>query len=124
MTKYNEDWRIKEIMQAAREGVSIAGCARAGGISHETLCQWRNNNPEFSERFERARSEGERRLVKDVGTQRPDWLLATSYGYKKTEGKEISGPEGRPIAIEQLDLSHLSNEELAEIEEKITRDDK
>ena len=55
----------------------------------------------------------------DITAQK--FYLKCQAGWTPTQGHEISGPEGRPIAIEQLDLSHLSNEELAEIEEKITR---
>ena len=100
MSKKDDEWRREEILQAAREGTSVAGCARAGGISRETLYQWLNNEPDFSDRFERARSEGEQELVRKAKDKRPDWLLATSYGYKKTEKRELVGKDGGPIQKE------------------------
>ena len=116
MSKFDDDWRIEKILDAAKQGVSIAGCARAGGIGESTLHDWLNKETEehveFSERFQRARSEGERRLVEDVADRRPDWLLATSYDYTKTEAKEISGPDGGPINISHDDLKDMSEEEL------------
>lgn len=97
--------RQAEILAAAREGKSQAGCARAAGIDESTLRGWIDRHEEFSRAFRRARGEGESRLVRD-GLYDPDtdssmakFLLTTSFDYVKTEKRELTGDGGGPVEI-------------------------
>lgn len=47
--------------------------------------------------------------------------IGKSRGY--TTGKEVSGPDGGPISIEQYDLSKLSDEELEKLEDLLGKAD-
>lgn len=80
--------RVEEILEAAREGTTVEGCCRAAGIGVSTLYDWFDRDPELSERFNRARHQGERRLVEEVAEEDPKFLLERSYEYSKTERKE------------------------------------
>ena len=101
------------------------------GIAEGTWYNLVERHPELHEAYTRGRAKASANIgqslfqrAKQGDGRAQEFYLKCQAGWKPTQGHEISGPEGRPIAIEQLDLSHLSNEELAEIEEKITRDDK
>ena len=102
--KFNDD-RAERAIEAAREGFSKAGCARAAGVSHTALERWLDSNPEydggyFRAAFTRARHQGERKLVKgplvndpmedrEVDGQHARFLLSTSFDYVKTEKREL-----------------------------------
>lgn len=82
-------------MKAARQGVSMAGCARATGFDKSTLHYHLENDEDFSNEFELARSEGEAKLInnglymKTVNSSMAKFLLKASFGYKTTEKKEL-----------------------------------
>lgn len=95
--KFNED-REEDILDAARNGASIRGCARAGRIDKRTLGRWLDAGKEeteagresvlatFYEKFRAARSEGEQELLKATAQKDPRFILATSFDYvKKSE---------------------------------------
>ena len=88
-SKFNED-RKERILQAARNGTTKAGCARAGGINESTLYDWLNKYPDFSKSFKRARAEGEQQLIQDEDVD-PEFVLERSYGYTKSQEIEHSG---------------------------------
>jgi transposase-like protein len=75
-----------DILAAAREGLTYEGIARVAGIGVSTLHDWREEHPQFSEALERARSQAERDLIRDVD---PEFVLERSYGYVKTEKREV-----------------------------------
>jgi len=85
------DDRREAALEAAREGKSKAGCARAAGVAKSTLSDWVDANDEFRNGFRRARAEGESELVRggltddDVDSSMAKFLLATSFDYQKTE---------------------------------------
>jgi len=92
--------RAEEVKQAARQGMSKAGCARAAGVGEATLQRWLEDNDEFRSGFTRARSEGEQKLVtgplfsdeeasREMDGQHARFLLSTSFDYQKTEKKEL-----------------------------------
>lgn len=111
--KFTDD-RVKDAIEAAKDGFSKAGCARAAGVVPSTLNNWLNANPdygdgEFLEAFTRARHQGEKQLVTeplytedaDGPTNRPEmdgqharFLLSTSFDYKKTEKQEVEHSGG------------------------------
>lgn len=99
-SKFTEE-RVETLLDAARSGMTVEGCARAAGIGESTLHDWRNEHSEFSEAFNRARAEGERRLVDDVAADDPKFILERSYGYTKTEKREVehTGEGGGPLEV-------------------------
>jgi len=95
-----------DILEAARDGVSKSGCARAAGVSHTELNRYLDAHPDFRSAFARARNTGERTLIEgglrdpDVDSSMAKFLLASSFDYKKTEQREVTGQGGGPVEIE------------------------
>jgi len=85
-----------DILNAAREGLTLEGCARVAGIGVSTLREWRKEHEDFSAALRRARAEAERELIQDVD---PEFVLERSYGYMKTEKREITGEDGGGLTI-------------------------
>lgn len=122
-----------QIIEYAREPITIAGIARAVGKSDEWLYsklrkgeqhQLDGKETEYSEffaRFTQARAQEEIELVQAIKNMRPQdlkWLLSTSFGYKKVEGMELTGKDGEPLVDDDgPDLSNLSTEELKQFKE-------
>lgn len=98
-SKYTDD-RAQDALEAARMSKSKSGCARAAGVELPTLNRWLDKNPdlddgrEFRLAFAQARRDGETVLVHgglrndDIDTSMAKFLLATSFGYVKTERRE------------------------------------
>lgn len=99
-SKYTEE-RREAILEAARHGTTIEGCARAGGIHHSTLYDWMDQYDEFSEAFNRARAAGEQRLIPEAD---PEFILERSYGYTKTQEIEHSGEGGIVVYTQAEDV--------------------
>lgn len=100
-TKYNQD-RADDILDAAREGKTKEGCARAGGISYDTLRRWLDRGEDgeepfakFREAFDLARAEGESHLVERVADRKPEFILERSYGYTRTQRVEHDHGTGK-----------------------------
>ena len=89
------DERREAALEAARDGKSKAGCARAAGVSDSTLLDWVDTHDEFRSAFRRARAAGETELLRggltddDVDSSMAKFLLSTSFGYVKTERHEV-----------------------------------
>jgi hypothetical protein len=90
----------EDILEAARMGLSKAGCARAAGCEKSSLLRYLDDHPEFRTDFMRARAEGEERLARgalykdpteprEMDGQHARFLLSTSFGYVKTEKREV-----------------------------------
>lgn len=85
----------EDILQAARDGHSKAGCARAAGTGSMQLERYLDSHPEFREAFMRARKKGENTLIKrglfdeDTDSSMAKFLLSTSFDYVKTEKREL-----------------------------------
>ena len=86
-----------DLLQAAKTGLSLRGCARAAGVSHSQLRRYLDAHEEFRSSFERARAHGEAELIEGglrdegVDTSMAKFILASSYGYKKAEKREVEG---------------------------------
>jgi len=90
-----------DILEAARIGMSKAGCARAAGVSHTELQRYLDAHEDFRSAFMRARNAGERRLITgplvepddpgepEMDGQHARFLLSTSFDYQKTEKREL-----------------------------------
>jgi len=100
----------EDILDAANNGFSKAGCARAAGVDKASLLRYLDAHPEFRTAFMRARSKGERRLVtgplfneedapREMDGQHARFLLSTSFDYVKTERKEITGEDGGAVEV-------------------------
>lgn len=94
-SKFDDEAR-EAALGAAREGKSKAGCARAAGVDESTLRGWLDRHESFSRAFAQARAEGESRLLDGGLTGEVDptmarFLLASSFGYVKTEKREHEG---------------------------------
>lgn len=99
----------EHILDAARNGTTKEGCARAGGVTYETLRTWLEEKDEFSAKFRRERAKAEQDLVEDARDDDPKWVLERSYGYVKTERREIEGEHEHDHSGE-VDLSLSSDE--------------
>jgi hypothetical protein len=53
-TKYTPE-RVAAILRDIRAGLFLKAAAAANGISYETLCAWRRENPDFSDAVNEAR---------------------------------------------------------------------
>jgi len=98
-SKFNDE-RAEKAKEAARQGMSKAGCARAAGVDRHTLERWLSEREGFRTAFMRARHEGEHRLVtealwndenaeREIDGQHARFLLSTSFDYVKTEKTEV-----------------------------------
>lgn len=112
-SKFTDD-RAQAAIEAAELGKSIRGCERAAGVSHGTIDNWLDRNPRFEtadgdERqffssFRRARGVGETTCIENGRSEDGDasfekFLLASSFDYKKTEKRELTGDEGGAIEV-------------------------
>lgn len=95
--KLDDHW--DDILEGARQSMSIEGCARLAGVTEQTLHNWLNENEEFFESFNRARAEGELDLIQNVDDAGSRFLLERSYGYTKTEERQITGGGGGPVEV-------------------------
>lgn len=116
-TKFS-DKRARAAIKAARNSKSRNGCARAAAVSLHTLNNWLDMGLEYTDKngetkdflqsFMRARAEGELLLVQgglksdDIDSSMAKFLLATSFGYKKTEKRELTGEDGGPLEIDSI----------------------
>ena len=98
-SKFNEE-RREAILEAARRGTTVEGCARAAGIHHSTLYDWLDSFDDFSEAFNRARAEGEQRLVEEVAVEDPKFILERSFDWVKTQEVQHTGDGGGPLQIQ------------------------
>lgn len=115
---HGRDFSITEsdhdaILEAARQGMSKSGCARAAGTGPDQLERYLDAHPDFRDAFTRARHKGERRLVTgplqesvhpdepEMNGQHARFLLSTSFDYVKTEKREHehSGADGGPLEV-------------------------
>lgn len=113
------DELAREAIDAATTRYSYAGIERAIGVGEETLNGeggWLDqdltfedadgNERNFSRALERARGDGEEELIQgglyddEMDTSMAKFLLATSYGHKKTEAREVTGDGGGPVQVE------------------------
>lgn len=110
-SKYSEE-RATQAIEAAEEGKSKSGCARAAGVPQSTLQDWLNadymyEGDQFPVAFARARAKGETKLLSgglydpDVDSSMAKFLLASSFDYVKAEKREMehSGEGGGPVEV-------------------------
>lgn len=109
-----------DVLEAASQGKSVRGCARAAGVSHSQLRRYLDAHEDFRSSFERARARGESELIKgglrdeDVDSSFAKFLLASSFDYTKKEKREVDH-QG------EVDLS-MSPEQKEQLDELFDRE--
>ena len=113
-TKFSDE-RAQAAVAAARFGKSKRGCERAAGVAKGTLDNWLDQGYTFTDEsgqiasfftaFAQARARGESQCIENARREDGDpsferFMLASSYGYKKTEQREVTGEDGGPVSIE------------------------
>jgi transposase-like protein len=78
-----------EIYAAAEEGMTLEGCARIAGIDESTLHRWKNKYEDFRKSLKRARAKGELKHLRSVDNNGSRFILERSFGYVKTEKREL-----------------------------------
>ena len=116
--------RREQVIERAKLGATLEGCARAAGISYRTLRNWLNKGRDrddfedeyvqFFQAFQRARATGEGRLLQATLQDDPKFILQSSYDYVKTDRKEVD-------ANVDADLT-LSTEEKEQLNDLFDRD--
>lgn len=99
----------EDILDAARRGKSKRDCARAGGVSKDSLQRYIDAHDEFRDSFRRARAKGSDRLIEgglcdeDVDSSMAKFLLASSYDYVKKEQRELehSGDVDHTVELDE-----------------------
>ena len=89
-----------DIMIGARQGMTLEGCARLAGVAEKTLHSWINNNEDFRKSLKRARAQGELKHLQTVNDRGSQFLLERSFGYVKTEKREIMGEDGGAVKVD------------------------
>jgi hypothetical protein len=88
-----------DILTGARQGMTLEGCARLAGIDESTLHRWINKYDEFRKSLKRARAHGELQHLQSVNDRGSQFILERSFGYVKTEKREIMGEDGGPVDV-------------------------
>jgi len=92
-----------DIMAGARQGMTLEGCARLAGVAEKTLHEWKNEHEDFRKSLRRARAQGELQHLQSVNDSGSRFVLERSFGYTKTEKREITGEGGGPLMILETD---------------------
>lgn len=133
----------RAFLVAYSEVGTITHAAELAGITRRTVQNWKNSDPDFAAAMveaeekaaERLEQEARRRAVegvaepvyqggKQVGTVRKysDTLLifllkgAKPEKYRERVSQEISGPGGKPVQMQAVNLANLTDEELDQLE--------
>lgn len=102
-----------DILDGAREGMTLAGCARLAGVTEQTLHNWLNEHEVFFESLNRARAKGELDRLENANDPGARFVLERSYGYTKSQEVEHSG---------EVDLLSLSAEEKEQLDDLFDRE--
>lgn len=101
-SKLADHW--DDIMAGARQGMTLEGCARLAGVTARTLRNWRNNHDEFAEELRRARAHGELQHLQSVNDRGSQFILERSFGYVKTEKREVEAEHTHDASEQYADL--------------------
>jgi len=90
---------LQKMIEVARSGLPLRFVAAAGGISQQTLCDWRDSDPAFGLAIEQARAESVRERWEEirkqgVGTKdRPGNWAALGWQLERSFPSEFGRPE-------------------------------
>lgn len=105
--------REDDILAGARMGMTLEGCARLAGVDESTLHRWKKNYEDFRKSLKRARAQGELQHIQSVNDSGSRFLLERSYGYVKTEKREVDAQHDH-TGLADLSLSSEEKEQLEE----------
>jgi len=80
-----------DILTGARQGMTLEGCARLAGVDESTLHRWIDKHEDFRKSLKRARAQGELQHLQSVNDAGSRFVLERSFGYVKTEKREVDG---------------------------------
>ena len=86
-----------DILVGARQGMTMEGLARLAGVDESNLYRYLDKNPEFRKSLKRARAQGELKHLQSVNDRGSQFLLERSFGYVKTEKREIEADNTHKI---------------------------
>ena len=78
-----------DIYAGARQGMTLEGCARLAGVDESTLYRWIEKYEDFRKSLNRARAHGELQHLQSVNDSGSRFILERSFGYTKTEKREL-----------------------------------
>lgn len=113
--------RVKEILCAIAEGLPAKYAAAFVGISQDTLCEWKNQFPEFSERFKRAEARGVRARLRSINraakrnAKWAAWWLEHVHPEFFAKSRIEHTHSGEVTVKPEIDLKKLSTEELKDL---------
>lgn len=93
------DEHTDDILVGARQGMTKEGLARLAGVDESNFYRYLDRNPEFRKSLKRARAQGELKHLQSVNDRGSRFLLERSFGYVKTEKREIMGEDGDDINV-------------------------
>jgi len=107
------DDHADDILAGARQGMTLEGCARLAGVDESTLHRWIDKYEDFRKSLKRARAHGELQHLQSVNDSGSRFILERSFGYVKTERREIEadvdqttthelGEDEREVALETI----------------------
>ena len=90
-----------DLLVGARQGMTMQGLARLAGVAEKNLYEYLNRNEEFRKSLKRARAQGELQHLRSVNDSGSRFVLERSFGYQKTEKKELehSGEGGGALEV-------------------------
>ncbi len=125
-SKYTPE-NVAAICAAVTDGLPLNHAAALGGITYETLLQWRKERPEFSLLLEQAKAQGIKARMKVIidaiakgDTQCARWWAEkTVAGFAKTvldHEVKISGEVGVTLGLAQDTLDRIAAARTAQTE--------
>jgi len=127
----------ERIVQALRAGNYAEPACRSAGISASTYYRWLERGEteadgiyhEFSEAIRQAEADAEVHAVALLRRAMPnDWRAALAYlerrhpsRWRRHTSTELTGPDGGPIRTQAVDLSSLTDADLAELKRILKR---
>ncbi len=113
---FDDEWRREVLYDAVGIGMKITHQAGIAQVSENTLrralcCIDTPSDPvltadepcDFCRGYVRAHSEG---AMKTLQNCKDEFIASATFGYKKTEGREVTGADGGPIAVEFNETVH------------------
>lgn len=114
-TKYQPDWMLDKVIELGMSGASRAKIAFTLGITHETLIQWENKFPDFSEALKMSRLASQVWLedvlqaaivggVENVQMTGLIFALKSRHPetYREVKVTEIAGKDGDPLELRAI----------------------
>ena len=97
----------EDILVGARQGMNMQGLARLAGVDESTLHRYLNKekNIEFRKSLKRARAQGELKHLQSVNDRGSQFILERSFGYMKTEKREIENTGDDPLTEIVVDFN-------------------